>query len=105
MKYLHPEACVVLDLVATLYGVEASRLWGTERTPTLVEARHLAWWQLQRVTGWSYNELGAALGMHHTSVMSGVGRTKRRCSQTLSSTPRFARALNMLTAVTAEAAE
>jgi hypothetical protein len=71
----HPTALAMLATVAAVYGLDAKDLAGRERWPTIVEARHLAWWLLREKTGWSYPELGRALGVDHTSVLNGVRKT------------------------------
>lgn len=71
----HPAATAMVATVAAIYGIDAELIWSRQRGPTLVEARHLAWWALREKTGWSYPELGRALGVDHSTVLHGVRNT------------------------------
>lgn len=70
----HPTAIATVALIAGVYGIDPEVIWSRRRTPCVVEARHLSWWALRERTGWSYPELGRALGVDHSSVLQGVRR-------------------------------
>jgi hypothetical protein len=74
----HPTALELVAAVAGVYGISPKDIRSKAKGPTLVEARHLCWWLIRNKTGWSYPEIGRALGTDHTVVMHGVKRTSER---------------------------
>jgi chromosomal replication initiation ATPase DnaA len=58
------------------FAVDVDRVRGGHRDRNTVDARHTAMW-LIRDAGRSYPEIGAELGMDHTSAISGVRRVEK----------------------------
>lgn len=69
--YVRQRVLSLADEISKQTGVSAERMLGSSRTTSVVRARHALMAALWR-TGCSVNEVGAILGMHHTSIMHGL---------------------------------
>lgn len=58
------------------FSVSADDITGPGRSHDIVDARHVAAWLL-RESGWSFPQIGEAMGKDHTTVMHGVKRVDK----------------------------
>jgi chromosomal replication initiation ATPase DnaA len=67
----------IVRLVGQWYAIPPATILGHDQSKTPTAARHLVCYLLREVGGYSYQEIGAALGKHHTSVIHGHNRVLR----------------------------
>lgn len=68
---------VILDRVSARFVCTRDELIGRDRHSHVAHARQVAAWLLRR-SGWSYVEIGRALGgRHHTTIMYAIEKIER----------------------------
>lgn len=67
----HPVADHIIRKVAIMFGVSAARIRGDERYSVLVDARAAVVFLLKR-RGWSFNQIGKALGGRDHSTICNI---------------------------------
>ncbi|MGH8748832.1 MAG: helix-turn-helix domain-containing protein [Burkholderiales bacterium] len=71
-------ARVIQAAVAQRHGMTVDELRGRCREPKFLAARRALYRALRDAPAhWSYPEIGAFVGRHHTTVMSALGATSR----------------------------
>lgn len=75
MDVLTRDAERTIDAVADHLHVSAADLRAGSRARDVARARHVVAWILRR-NGWSFNQVGTALNVHHTTVMTGVQKVE-----------------------------
>ncbi len=77
-RLIHPPARVV-RAVAEVLGVNPQFVRAKDRgTATIAFARHVACYLLRELNGWSYPEIGRAIGRDHTTVLLGIRSLRER---------------------------
>lgn len=61
----------IVRRTADYCGIEPSLIKSQRRTKSVARARHCVWEAL-RALGWSYPEIGAFTGHHHTAVQAAL---------------------------------
>lgn len=74
-QVLLPNPEQTLHRIAHAFGVNAELIRSRRRTKTVARARHELWRAL-RARGWSYPEIGAFTGHHHSAVYDALSRPK-----------------------------
>lgn len=69
----------IVQQVSFRTGVLSMDLMGHTRKPRVVKARHLVMFKAYQ-NGLTYDFIGEYLGRHHTSVMHGVKKIKKKLS-------------------------
>ena len=69
----------IVESVAVAFGITASEITGCSRYGSVVEARGVACYVLRHCTRMSFTEIGMAIGLHHTTVMSRVKGVAAKC--------------------------
>lgn len=75
VEHRREQARVMLEAIAAEHGMPASPVSGRSRDAEVVRARH-AWWVALRSLGWSYQAIGAVVGVDHTTVLVAVRRVE-----------------------------
>lgn len=70
----------VVTAVEAETGIRADSILGRSRVPAVCRARHLLMWRLRQIGDWSLNEIGRAVGLHHTTVIYGLHQEAKRRS-------------------------
>ena len=70
----------VLDAVEFIFRVPRATLLSRSRRHAVVVARHACCAAL-RARGWSLSRIGAALSLHHTSVLNALRCNDARCER------------------------
>lgn len=71
-------ADVIVDAAARRYGVKRSYILSERQDAAVVEARHLAMYQMRDQLGWSYPWIGRFLDRDHTTVIYGCRKVELR---------------------------
>lgn len=74
---LEPEALSIFSKVARHYGLDLADMKSYSRDEHIANARNVAFYLVRRRLGMSYPEIGAVIGRHHTTIMSGVLRVEQ----------------------------
>lgn len=72
-----PIAQAITHAVALAFGISAVEIIGRDRHKSISEARAVSCYVARRCTRMSFEEIGRALNMHHTSVMAALKRVER----------------------------
>lgn len=64
------------DLAAARHGCTRDDVLGRSRKPVYAAARREVYRRLHDA-GWNFSEIGRRMGVHHTSVLHGLGRLSR----------------------------
>jgi chromosomal replication initiation ATPase DnaA len=68
----------ILNRVAERYGITPVELLSKDRSAPLPEARGAVAKELKEIYKWSSTRIGRLLGIHHTTVLYGLGVCKSR---------------------------
>lgn len=74
----HPTAVAIVARVAALFALPIEELWKYQRSPSMAEARHVAWWKVSQETGWTPGEVAVAMGVDRVSVLYALKKIDRQ---------------------------
>jgi chromosomal replication initiator protein len=68
----------ICEAIQVRTGISAKDIRGRSKERAKVQARHLAWWLMRKLTGASLPAIGRLCGKrHHTSILHGVREIER----------------------------
>jgi chromosomal replication initiation ATPase DnaA len=68
----------ICEAIAVRTGIPVKDIRGRSKERAKVQARHLAWWLMRKLTGASLPAIGRLSGKrHHTSILHGVREIER----------------------------
>lgn len=66
----------LVDIIATVSGVEKKNIIGKERYRKFVIPRYIFGYIAKRRYGYTFEQIGEVLGTHHSTVIYSVGKVK-----------------------------
>ncbi len=76
--YVKANAAIMLDLTAAATRVSAKDIRSDSRYANIVRARHIYFYALHRVFGYSMAKIGRLTGHHHTTILHAIRRVEKR---------------------------
>ena len=75
--YRKPRSQEIVNLVANFFGIASEEITSQTRVYKYTMARHVCWYLMRRIGGYSFTQIGRAFYRDHTSVLSGVDKVER----------------------------
>ena len=79
--YRKPRSQEITTLVANFFGMPSEEINSHTRVYKYTMARHVCFYLMRRIGGYSFTQIGRAFNRDHTSVISGVDKIERLISQ------------------------